>query len=201
MKHPIKKGFPLWWAAEKGNAEITKLLLKAKAKVDNTGPDGETALLRASSNGNIAVMKILINAGANVNVSHKSNLGSPLYMASFYDKPEAVRLLLKHGANINYLNMTKDTPLYIACHQGHTEIVRMLLEAKADVSLRAHGTGPSVVMAATHPDKIEILKMLIAAGADVNLTGYKGYTALIDAVDQGRTYALVKILRTPAGEP
>jgi ankyrin repeat protein len=49
---------PLWWAAEKGQEAVVKLLLKKGADAESKSrPYGRTPLLRAALNGHEAVMK------------------------------------------------------------------------------------------------------------------------------------------------
>lgn len=42
--------------------------------------------------------------------------------------PFIVRLLIKHGANVNSTTRTNSTPLRAACYDGHYEIVKYLVK-------------------------------------------------------------------------
>ena len=93
---------PLFWAAERGDARLTQLLLDSKANVNAKRPDGTTPLLQMTFYG-----------------SH-----SPLL-------PRVARLLMSHGANPNVQNTTGLTPLSVARKNGMTEMVDVLLAGGA----------------------------------------------------------------------
>jgi ankyrin repeat protein len=58
-------GTPLGWAVHLG-PDVTELLLKAGVQVDQpTDSDGRTALWQAACRGDVGVVKLLLNAGAN----------------------------------------------------------------------------------------------------------------------------------------
>eukprot|EP00983_Pelagomonas_calceolata_P130108 1161661-Pelagomonas_calceolata.AAC.9 len=44
---------------------------------------------------------------------------------------EAIKLLLKHGANVNAYQKDGATPLYMASCVGHADCVKLLLDAGA----------------------------------------------------------------------
>lgn len=63
----------LHWASAYGQLMSVQLLLKAGAKVDFEGPEGETPLLLAASGGHHDVVRLLLGEGANPNhVDHVS---------------------------------------------------------------------------------------------------------------------------------
>jgi ankyrin repeat protein len=51
---------------------------------------------------------------------------APLHLASFEGKVEAVRLLLKHGANVDAHNKKGETPSQVALARGYEEIACLL---------------------------------------------------------------------------
>ncbi len=77
--------------------EITQILLQAKADPNITNERGETALFNAVANAPLEEVKVLIDAGADVN-KKDDNGYSPLQFASNLFKTEVVDLLKQHGA-------------------------------------------------------------------------------------------------------
>lgn len=61
----------LFFAAQGGFLDITKILLKNGAMVDCPSVDGGTALFIACQGGYVNIVKELLNAGANVNAFMK----------------------------------------------------------------------------------------------------------------------------------
>jgi ankyrin repeat protein len=106
---------------------------------DNVMISGEkmTTLVYAIKNSNAAVVKKLIELGADVNdtYSYHSNMNdSPLYVAVYSGKINIIKYLLDAGADVNFLNSDTETALDIACdynNSSRSSIVSLLLNAGA----------------------------------------------------------------------
>lgn len=93
----------------------------------------ETALVGASSEGHIEIVKILLDHGADVNYPDYGF--RPLQEAFLRGHKEVVQMLLDHGADVNplgYFRCFARAPLVLASTYGHKEVVQMLLENGAD---------------------------------------------------------------------
>jgi ankyrin repeat protein len=82
------------------------------------------------------------------------------------DNPDAVKLLLEHGAHPNLPNVDGITPLMTAAGMGH-------------------GNGASRGKFNTEEDSLKTLPLLLKAGADINAQSADGQTALHSAVQKG----------------
>jgi ankyrin repeat protein len=97
---PNREGMtPLAMAALYGNAPIVDRLLKAGTDAKALGPNGETMVMFASRNGNPDVIRLLVEAGANVNAREPLRGTTALMWAVEQRHPEAVAALLKAGAD------------------------------------------------------------------------------------------------------
>jgi ankyrin repeat protein len=111
---------------------------------------------------------------------------SALHLAAFSGDPEAVRLVLDRGAEVNARAHTrfKNTPLQAALLAGQLATARLLLERGADPLVRqAHGFTP-LQEAALHGDR-EIIDLLLAAGAELDSRADDGRTAVTEALRGG----------------
>lgn len=98
---------PLYFAAEKGNLYLTKLLIEHGAKIEFKNCFDETPLFRAVRNDNIEVIKYLLTKGANVNSKSE---GDSLLHISLGNK-KITEILILYGADINAKNKNGQTPL------------------------------------------------------------------------------------------
>ena len=116
--------------------DITEIrtLLEAGSDVDVRNKYGVTPLWIASQKGHTGIVKLLLEAKADVNAARKTNGVTPLFMASQNGHTEVVKLLLAAKADVNAADQGGVTPLWIAVKKGRTEIVRLLLDAKAEVN-------------------------------------------------------------------
>jgi ankyrin repeat protein len=98
-------------------------------------PGGNTALLAASFNGHVEIMRRLIDAGADVNLPGAG--GATPLIAACGPYPEAVRLLLEAGADANVADTNEQfTALMYAATDGLSPIVDILLKNGADPSIK-----------------------------------------------------------------
>jgi len=120
-------------------------------------------MLWASRKGDAGIVKMLIKAGAVVNVTGMQL--TPLMVASGNGYEEVARVLINNGADVNAKWTHRQiTPLIMAATEGHKEIVKLLLEKGADVNAKNH-YGTTALKAASDIGHTDIVKMLKEAGA------------------------------------
>ena len=119
--------------------------------------DEKTALHIAGCYGHAAVVKALIEAGADVN------------------KPASPQSVEAYGTLDNVVHNV--TPMYAAAHEGHTHVVMELIKAGADVN-QACSVGFTPLYVAAQSGYDGIVAVLIQAGADVRKASKNGYTPM-----------------------
>ena len=98
------------------------LLGRGAANREHRNASDYTPLSLAASNGHTACIKLLLNAGAEINSRTGSKLGiSPLMMAAMNGHVAAVRVLIEAGADVNaQIETNRNTALTLACFQVGT---------------------------------------------------------------------------------
>jgi uncharacterized protein len=91
---------PLYLASLHGSAPMIDKLLNAGANPNEIGPEGETPLMLVARTGNLEAMRVLLNHHADVNAKDKLRGTTALMWASEQMHPDAVKLLVDHGANV-----------------------------------------------------------------------------------------------------
>jgi ankyrin repeat protein len=113
---------------------VNLLLGLGKADMDLKDKDGLTLLcLWARDNGRDAIVKLLVDKGADVN-AQGGEYGNALQAASYEGHEAVVRLLLDKGANVNAQGGGYSNGLQAASCRGHEAVVRLLVDKGADVN-------------------------------------------------------------------
>jgi len=150
-----------------------------------------TPLMYAAAFGSLDAMKILLDAGADVNAKNALSISPLLWCAGDLEK---VRLLVSKGADVNARSKQNQTPLLIAASQdGASEIVKLLLDKGADASARGF-MNTTALLSATYANDAAIVKLLLQKGVDVNAKDITGETALMNAASYGNVEAIRMLL-------
>lgn len=112
-------------AAEAGDLEKAKELIKDGANPDITNLIRQTALHMAIYAGHSELARFLIKSGTNLEIGNMGNQ-TALHAASMKGMYYVVKLLLEKGANINAVSKRGYTPLHWAVKKDHGEVVALL---------------------------------------------------------------------------
>jgi ankyrin repeat protein len=126
----------LHFAAERGDAAMTEMLVYAGANVAAVTRIGQyTPLHIASRSGNAAVVQALLKAGANVGARTTTSGVTPLHLAASAGDAGIVTLLLDHGADADAKESEwGQTPLMFAAAENRVAAIRALLDYGADTT-------------------------------------------------------------------
>ncbi|KAL5600867.1 hypothetical protein FOVSG1_006897 [Fusarium oxysporum f. sp. vasinfectum] len=181
---------PVSWACEEGHLAIAAFLLDQGAQV------GVDDLVRFVGNGNIEVVKMLLEKGADARAATE-NGWMPLHEASENGNLEIMKMLLEKGADATAATMDGRTPLHEASGNGNLEIMKMLLEKGADARA-ATENGWMPLHEASENGNLEIMKMLLEKGADATAATMDGRTPLHGASGNGNLEIMKMLLEKGA---
>ena len=163
-----------------------------------------TTLMQAVKANNVALVKNLIEQGADVN-ELDANEDAPLVMAAYEGYTEIVRLLLAAGADVAAVDPgMKATALHAAAYAGRTDAARLLIAYGIDLNKQGPYNGYTALHDAIWQNHVETAKVIIDAGADLTLRTNNGETPLMMAQARGRKEigALIqqKLTAAPGGD-
>lgn len=195
INEPLKEGggeTPLEMAIGVRSDAIIRELLRAGAKWQKT----KLTLIWPAHSGDVEMARLLIAAGADVNVS--SRIGNALGIAvgrNWEDNEkgftEVVRMLIEAGADVN-----SGGALESAVKQNRMNVAMMLLKAGAKVA-----KGTFLLATAVHNRNTELALVLIPAGGEVNeRTSMKGWNAGMTEYKAAYANATVLGIATQVGD-
>ncbi|KAF7446386.1 ankyrin repeat domain containing protein [Pyrenophora tritici-repentis] len=123
----------------------------------------------ASYRGHEQVVKMLLDAGADIN-AQGGNHGNALQAASLRGHKQVVKMLLDKGVDINAQSGNHGNALQAASEGGHKQVVKMLLDNGADINAQGGEYG-NALQAASARGHEQVVKTLLDNGADINAQG------------------------------
>lgn len=123
-----------------------------------------------------------------------------LISAVIPNKSDAVKILIRDGADVNIRGEQNSTALMHAANYNNEEIVETLIEARANLDLRDNQKNTALMFAAMHGN-LKVAEILVQAGA--NLEGREAGKSFYDYApeDKKKEFQALALLRTPSGEP
>jgi ankyrin repeat protein len=216
---------PLMVAAAAGHLDAVRELLKHDDRINLTCKYGWTPLVFAASREREAVVRLLLERGAEYDLltavargdlarvkalvegrpdlvkEEEARDQSPLTWAAGHNHPEVLTWLIDHGADINYHNNYEGSVLSVAAWEGHIDIARILLDRGADIELGAgkDAYGTPLHHACWQGNK-EMATLLLDHGAKLESVDNTDETPLCFAVKEGQT-DLVRFLLDRGADP
>lgn len=161
-----------------------------------------TALMYAALYADVPMMRLLIDAGADVNAKNNSGITALMWSV---DDIEKVRRLLRAGAVVDARTNLRRTALLIATtYSGNLEVVKLLLDHGADVKSKDTYDETVLTSAAKRSDA-DMVRELILAGADLNARSFPlpvepSFTPLAWAAREGNIETVKLLLEHGAAD-
>ncbi|KRX20683.1 Ankyrin repeat domain-containing protein 29 [Trichinella nelsoni] len=195
---------------------LQHVLNSGRVRIDCCDSEGTTALMLASAQGHFCCVRILVEAGADVNIRRKSGT-TALFFAAEEGHLEIARFLLESGFDVvtnggmalfiaaqgNYMTIVKTFlevgcdpnysmpdgahSLFVAAQNGHLEVVKILLQNGAD-------DGATPLWISCQMGHASIVRELLLWGANVDEARKDGATPLFKASHKGHTAVVEELL-------
>jgi class 3 adenylate cyclase len=130
----LQQQIALWDAVIAGNVTAAIVSIRAGADVNGldtraeAGPNGRRPLNWAAIRNDTAMIRALLDAGANINSANRTGF-TPLHHAGEAASKEAATLLIINGANLTLKNRYGQTPEQTARANHHPEVAELLDQA------------------------------------------------------------------------
>ena len=138
-----------------------------KEDVNRREPDGSTPLQWAVYRNDVAEVKRLLRAGANVKLANNYGV-TPMSLAAAVANTEILKVLIEAGADVESPNADGMTALLAVARTGNVDAAQVLLKAGAKVDARERFGGQTPLMWASARRHPAMMQLLISSGADVN---------------------------------
>lgn len=158
--------------------------------------DGLSILLHARYRDHADLVQVLLDAGIQLDVFEAAAVGATQRLAE---------LLKEDASAVDAWSVDGYTPLHLAAFFGHVDAVRLLLEGGANttaVSRNPMEVMPlhSAVAGADVSARRSVTELLLDHGADVDARTHGGFTALMEAAQNG-DLGVVQLLLARGADP
>ena len=178
-----------------GKVREVKKLIDSGVNVNVRDPDRDdtTALMVTTFAGHTAVAKVLLDAGADVNLAVDGT--TALHSAMLSSSTDIARMLVKKGADVNAVSedMGHVTPLHLAALQNCPRCIFILSVANAELN-RLDRRGQTPLHSAARCGNLAAVQALLLVKADKNIRDADGKLP-IDLAEAGGYRKVAEELR------
>ena len=151
--------FPILESINKGNYEITKMLMDHGADPKISDWRKVSTLHLAAKSGNLKLIKLFIDKGVDVDIRDVGGR-TPIFYAAREGHFKAVKYLIEEDADEDIVSVSKQNPLHSAAMNGSRKIATLLLDEGTDPD-QVDKRGNTPLHYAIRKKKIEFIKALL----------------------------------------
>jgi uncharacterized protein len=138
-------------AVKTGNLSAAQQAIAAGEDVNQLDREGNSLLIVSAADGNAEMVKLLLDAGADIHAVDASMKATALHAAAYLRHPQVMAVLCDYGIEIDAQGPFNGyTALHDAVWQNNVEGVRILVKAGANVALRGNDGKTPLDLARQH---------------------------------------------------
>lgn len=161
---------PVADAAMNRDLDGARSLLRDGADVNAAHGDGMTALHWAALNNDVAMLEMLLYAGANPSAVTRIGDYTALHLAAKSGHAQAADSLLRAGSSVDATTTAGGaSALHFAAAAGSLDVIAALLDHGAEVNANESTWGQTPLMFAAAANRVEAVDLLLQRGADSSI--------------------------------
>jgi uncharacterized protein len=126
-------------AVKSNDVARVKELIQQGGNINASDTNGDTPLVMAAYEGCTEIVKLLLEAGADVTVVDPGMKATALHAAAYAGRTEVAKLLIAYQIDIDKQGPYNGyTALHDALWQNHIETAKVIIEAGANLTLKSH---------------------------------------------------------------
>ncbi|KAK3100093.1 hypothetical protein FSP39_014616 [Pinctada imbricata] len=143
------------------NPEIVKLLVNNGANLNFKNPNGKAPLHIATSKSDDLCVQYMLEAGAEPDIQTYTG-STPLWIAVIENNLKIACLLIKYGADVNYIPIgSREYMLSLAVQNEYIEMTEVLLEKCNLQTIMENTEADNILSKAIRTGNLKIIKMLL----------------------------------------
>ncbi|KAK9241114.1 hypothetical protein V1525DRAFT_97649 [Lipomyces kononenkoae] len=184
----------LMTAAQRNEVEVVERLLSSgQFSVQDTSPDGATALHWAAINNGIETVTYLLDHGAEIDRKGGELMATPLHWACRVGLTNVANLLIQRGADPLRTDAQGFNALHIAIHSSNIMLIVYFLHQGLPVDYTDPQGRTALHWAAYQGDALSV-DVLLRWGANVKIKDSTGFTPLHWAVVRGNMSSMKRLI-------
>ena len=186
-----------------GDPALVEMLIAHGISFDGGQIDalGMSPLDWATQFGNVAMARLALEHGADVNLVSQRLGRPPLVGAVSKGNGELAEMFLEHGADVSVTDQSGNTPVFYAVEQGRTSIVEKLLSHGASTEFSEPRYGRGLLHMAAIRGFRDVADLMISHGANIKALDRSGKTPLIYAAQYGNRDVAEHLIERGAAPP
>jgi len=180
---------------KRGHARAVQYLIQKKFPLNKVKKNGISAVGIAAHKGAFQILKLLVEAGADVNGFNEQGVG-PLYLAIRSQKRECIDFLIEAGARayVEGWELIDNSPMFYAIRQNDVATIDNLAKHGADCeNILSSAQLPPLNYAASC-NSPEAVRVLVGYSKQVDKVDYNGHTCFTRALLQMRNLNIAALL-------